>query len=149
MWLIDIDRCGPTGLAASAMRPHVAEGREGERSETVVPRLVCLITFFCHMVSGANQRSLFFNTRTQKILSNVPQDIECSAPQRRKIHDNSMYYFACRCTNEIIYANSMFFFKIASKSMRIEELVAVSPPPTLLCEQFFMRFRINTCYWKV
>ena len=37
MWLIDIDRCGPEGPAAGAKHPHVAKGREGERSETVVP----------------------------------------------------------------------------------------------------------------
>ena len=30
-------RCGPEGPAAGAKRPHVAEGREGERSETAVP----------------------------------------------------------------------------------------------------------------
>ena len=29
--------CGPEGPAAGAKRPHAAEGREGERSETVVP----------------------------------------------------------------------------------------------------------------
>ena len=28
---------GPEGPAAGAKRPHVAEGREGERSETVIP----------------------------------------------------------------------------------------------------------------
>ena len=32
-----------------------------------------------------------------------------------------MYYFACRCTNEVIHANSMIFVEIASKSMHIEE----------------------------
>ena len=37
MLLIDIDRCGPEGPAAGAKRLHRAEGREGERSETVVP----------------------------------------------------------------------------------------------------------------
>ena len=61
---------------------------------------------------------------TQKILSNVPQDITCSAPRRRKIHDNSMYFFASRCTNKIIHATSMYFFEIASKSMHTEELAA-------------------------
>ena len=29
--------CGPEGPAAGAKRTHAAEGREGERSETVVP----------------------------------------------------------------------------------------------------------------
>ena len=29
--------CGPEGPAADAKRPHAAEGRDGERSETVVP----------------------------------------------------------------------------------------------------------------
>ena len=38
------------------------------------------------------------------------------------------------------------FFEIASKSMHIEELAAASPPPTLLCAWFLMRFRENTCY---
>ena len=37
MLLIDIDRCGPEGLAAGAKRSHAAEGREGERSEGIVP----------------------------------------------------------------------------------------------------------------
>ena len=54
---------------------------------------------------------------TQKVLSNVPQDIKCPAPRQRKIHDNSMYCFACRCTNEIIHANSMYFFEIVSNTM--------------------------------
>ena len=38
--LIDIDGCGPTGSVAGAKRPRVAEGREGERSETVVPEAI-------------------------------------------------------------------------------------------------------------
>ena len=33
-------RCGPEGPAAGAKRPHAAEGREGKRSETVVPEAV-------------------------------------------------------------------------------------------------------------
>ena len=78
---------------------------------------------------------------TQKVLSNVPQDIKCSAPRRRKMHDNSMYYFACRCTNEVIHANSMYLFEIASKTMHTEELAAAKPPPTLRYASTLMRFR--------
>ena len=80
---------------------------------------------------------------TNKVLSNVPQDIKCSAPRRRKIHDNSMYYFACRCKNEIIH--SMYFFEIASKTMHREELAAAKPPPTLLYAST-LRFRKHTRY---
>ena len=35
---------------------------------------------------------------TQKVLSNIPRDVKRSAPRWRKLHDDSMYYFACRCT---------------------------------------------------
>ena len=84
------------------------------------------------------------DSSTEKVLSNVPQDIECSAPRRRKIRDNSMYYFACRCTNEITQANSMIFFEIASKTMHTEELAAAKPPPTPLYASTLMRFRKNT-----
>ena len=34
LFLVD---CGPEGPAAGAKHPHAAEGREGERSETLVP----------------------------------------------------------------------------------------------------------------
>ena len=39
MWLIDTDRCGPERPGAGAKRLHVAEGREGERRETVYLKL--------------------------------------------------------------------------------------------------------------
>ena len=73
---------------------------------------------------------------------NVPPQ----GPRRRKIHDNSMYHFACRCTNEIIHANSMCAFEIASNTMHTEELAAAKPPPTLLYASTLMQFRKNTCY---
>ena len=100
---------------------------------------------YCPIPTRKHYRKLRRNT-THKVLSNVPQDIRCSAPRRRKIHDNSMYYFACRCTNEIIHANSMYFFEIASKTMHTEELAAAKPPPTLLFASTLMRFRKKTGY---
>ena len=69
---------------------------------------------------------------TQKVLSNLPQDNKIS---------NSMYYVACRCTNEITRPNSTYVFEIASKTMHTEELAAAKPPPTLLYASTLMRFR--------
>ena len=76
------------------------------------------------------------------VLSNVPRDIKCSAQWQRKTHDNSMYDFACRCTNDIIPSK----YRNLLKNHAHRRLGGGEAAASLLYASTLMRFRKNACY---